>query len=134
MHSRNPGKRDAQRMLARCVTEIVHGTDAAKRSEAVSQALYGERSLGSLTREDLHVVLTDAPSAHVSLGMPVIDALVVAGLVTSKSEARRLIEANGVVLNDQRIESADAVLGTEHFDGELALLRRGRQSAVLVKT
>lgn len=134
MHGRNPSKREAQRMLARSVTEIVHGADAAKRSEAVSQALYGERALNSLTREELNVVLTDAPSARVTLGMPVIDALMLAGLVTSKSDARRLIEASGVVLNDQRVESADAVLGPEHFDGQLALLRRGKQTAVLVRS
>lgn len=132
MHGRNPGKREAQRMLARCVTEIVHGRDAAKRSEAVSQVLFGERELGSLTRDEQQAIASDAPSARVSLGMPIVDALVLSGLATSKSEARRLIEGKGVTLNDVRVESVDTVLAAEQFSGNLALLRRGRQTAVLI--
>lgn len=134
LHERNPGKREAQRMLATCVTEIVHGADAAKRSEAVSQALFGERSLDSLTRDEQQAIVTDAPSARVSLDMPIVDALVRSGLATSKSEARRLIEGKGITLNDERIDAVDAILAPEHFSGELALLRRGRQTAVLVRS
>lgn len=133
MHGRNPSKREAQRILARSVTEIVHGAQAAKRSEAVSQALYGERPLGSLTPEELHMILTDAPSARVSLGIPVAEALVLSGLAPSKSEARRLIEGKGVSINDERIEKPDAVLEPSHFEGGLAFLRRGKQTAVLAR-
>lgn len=132
LHERNPGKRDAQRMLAKCVTELVHGAEAAKRSEAVSQVLFGERELGSLTREEQQVIMTDAPSARVTLGMSIVDTLVSSGLVASKSEARRLIEGKGITLNDERVESVDAVLAAEQFSGNLALLRRGRQTAVLI--
>jgi len=132
MHARNPGKREAQKMLARAVTETVHGKQAAERSEAVSQTLYGERSLESLTPEEKQLILKDAPSAHVTLGIPVSEALVLAGLATSKSEARRLIEGNGVSLNDERVEKADAVLEPSHFSGQMALIRRGKQTAVLV--
>lgn len=133
MHGRNPAKREAQRILARSVTEIVHGADAAKRSEAVSLALYGERPLGSLTPEEQKMVLADAPSAEVSLGMPVAEALMLSGLAPSKSEARRLIEGKGISINDEKIEKPDAALEASHFQGNLALLRRGKQTAVLVR-
>lgn len=134
LHARNPAKREAQRMLARSVTETVHGAHAAKRSEAISQALYGERPLGSLTPEEKRMIVTDAPSARVSLGIPVADALVLSGLASSKSEARRLIEGKGVSLNDERIDKPDAILEPAHFQEELALLRRGKQAAVLVRS
>lgn len=134
MHTRNPGKRDAQRMLAKAVTEIVHGADAAARSEAVSQVLFGERELGSLTKEEQQAIVSNAPSARVPLGTSVIDALVLSGLVASKSEARRLIEGKGITLNDERVESVDTTLTLDHFMGDLALLRRGRQTAVLVRS
>lgn len=131
LHSRNPGKREAQKMLARLVTEIVHGKDAAERSEAVSQALFGERELGSLSAQERADIVKYAPSASVAAGMTVIDALVASGLTASKGEARRLIEGKGITLGDARIESIEAVLNAEDFDGGLALLRRGRQVAVL---
>ena len=120
-------------MLARSVTEIVHGKAAAERSEAVSQVLYGERSLNSLSVQERQLVLTDAPSARVSLGIPVAEALVLANLSSSKSDARRLIEGNGVSINDERITDPAAVLESSHFDGPAALLRRGRQTAILVR-
>lgn len=132
MHQRNPGRREAQKMLAKLVTEIVHGKDAAMRSIAASEALFGERPLSGLTREERTVIMKNAPHAYVATGMTFVDALVSASLAASKGEARRLIEGKGVSINDERVESADAVLETRHFEGELALLKRGRQVSVLV--
>lgn len=132
LHVRNPGKREAQKMLAKLVTEIVHGKDAAMRSIAVSEALFGERSLSSLTHEERMVITKDAPSATVAVGSTVIDALVATELASSKGEARRLIEGNGISINDTKIDSADAVLDAHHAQDGLALLRRGKQLAVLV--
>jgi tyrosyl-tRNA synthetase len=132
LHRRQPGKREAQKTLARLVTEIVHGKDAAMRSIAASEALFGERELSKLSKEECAVLLRDAPSAHVSLGTSVVDALIESNLSTSKSDARRLIEGKGVSINGTTIDSVDAVLEDSHFDGGLALLKRGKQIAVLV--
>ena len=134
LHGRNPGRREAQKMLARLVTEIVHGKEAAERSIAVSEALFGERPLASLTPAEVEIVKHDAPSATVTFDMPVVDALVQTGLAASKSEARRLIEGNGISINDERIQNVDASLSPEHLDGGLALLKRGRQVAVLMRS
>lgn len=132
LHARNPGKRDAQKMLASLVTETVHGKEAAKRTVAVSEALFGERTLGSLTKEERTMIMTDAPSTRVETDSSIIDALTSSGLVSSKTDARRLIESKGVSVNTERIESVDAILEKRHFDGGLALLRRGKQVAVLI--
>ncbi|MEO6536518.1 MAG: tyrosine--tRNA ligase [Candidatus Paceibacterota bacterium] len=133
LHRRQPGKREAQKTLARLVTEIVHGKDAATRSIAVSEALFGERELSKLSKEERAVLISDAPSTHVSLGTPIVDALIQGGLSTSKSDARRLIEGKGVSINGVTIESVDTILEASHFDSDLALLKRGKQIAVLVK-
>ncbi|HEV7121529.1 MAG TPA: tyrosine--tRNA ligase, partial [Candidatus Paceibacterota bacterium] len=97
LHRRNPGRRDAQRMLARLVTELVHGKDAAMRSIAVSEALFGERELGTLSAEERAMVLAEAPSLKITSaelmgGYGVIDALTNSALASSKTEARKLIE------------------------------------------
>jgi tyrosyl-tRNA synthetase len=136
LHRRNPGRRDAQRMLARLVTELVHGKDAAMRSIAVSEALYGERELSTLSPEERTMILSEAPSlkitqAQLTEGYSVVDALIGSSLAPSKGEARRLIEGNGVSLNDEKMESVDAQLASEHFQNGLALLKRGKQLAVL---
>ncbi|MDB5266050.1 MAG: Tyrosine--tRNA ligase [Parcubacteria group bacterium] len=136
LHRRNPGRRDAQRMLARLVTELVHGKDAAMRSIAVSEALYGERELSSLSPEERMMILSEAPSlkitqAQLTEGYSVVDALIGSSLAPSKGEAKRLVEGNGVSLNDEKVESVDAQLASEHFQNGLALLKRGKQLAVL---
>jgi tyrosyl-tRNA synthetase len=131
MHLRHPGRREAQKMLAKHVTEIVHGKKAAEQSVAVSEALYGERPLAELTKEEQFLILACAPSAQIEIGMSIVDALIATGLAASKSEARRLIEGKGISLNDQKIESVDAVISEQDFQGTLALLRRGKQVAVL---
>jgi tyrosyl-tRNA synthetase len=137
MHRRNPSRRDAQKMLAHKITELVHGKDAALRSIAVSEALFGERALGSLSKEERAVILTAAPSviisqAQLDTGYGVVDALVNGGLATSKSEARRLIEGKGVSVSTTLVESADAQLSIEQFENGLVLLKKGKQDKLVV--
>ncbi|KND50936.1 MAG: tyrosine--tRNA ligase [Parcubacteria bacterium C7867-007] len=136
LHRRNPGRREAQKMLAHQVTEIVHGKDAALRSIAVSEALYGERTLSTLSKEEQAMVLEEAPSltistADLAYGYTIIDALTNSNLVSSKSEARRLIESKGVTLNDEKVDSVEATLSSENFQNGLAMLKRGKQISIL---
>lgn len=137
LHGRNPGRREAQKMLARLATEIVHGTDAAERASAVSEALYGGKPLCALTKEERALLVAEVPSAaltHERLkeGYGIVDALIDTKLASSKSEARRLIEAKGVSINGEPMLIPDGQLAEGHFDGNIALLRRGKVSAVLV--
>ena len=129
LHSRNPGRREAQKMLAKQVTEIVHGAAAAKSAAAVSDVLYGGKPLSELSVDEQKLLLVEAPKASVTAEMPVVDALVASGLAASKSEARRLIEGKGVSLNGETVAAADALVGA--LPGGLGLLRRGKQVAVL---
>jgi tyrosyl-tRNA synthetase len=132
LHTDNPGKREAQKVLAEQVTAIVHGQEAATKSRAVSEALYGERSLSTLSRDEQKLILEGAPSLQVRTGTSIVDALVGTGLAASKGEARRLIEGKGISVNGTKIESPEETLAAAHFDGSLALLKRGKQVAVLV--
>ena len=131
MHVRNPGKREAQKTLAREVTSIVHGTDSAARCAVVSETLFGDRTLGSLSRDERALLLAEAPSLAVTDGMPVIDALVEGGLASSRSDARGLITGKGITLNGTTIDAPEALITTADFDNGLALLRRGKQVLVL---
>lgn len=133
-HRAAPQDREAQETLARAVTEIVHGPGATAAAAAATDALYGGRPLSSLSREERAVLLAEAPSTPAKEGAGIIDLLAKSGLASSKSEARRLIEAKGVSLNGSVVASADATLSASDFDGGLALLRKGkRDQLVLVK-
>lgn len=131
LHGRNPGRREAQKMLAHLVTELVHGEEAAARAVSASEAVFGGSSLADLSPAELAAIRAEVSSIEVAVGMTVVDALVAASLAGSKGEARRLIEGKGVTVNGETVEAVDATLTTEQFSGKLALLRRGKQTALL---
>jgi tyrosyl-tRNA synthetase len=136
LHQRNPGRREAQKMLAKLVTELVHGKDAAEGAVAVSEVLYGGKTLSELSASEQMMLTKEAPSLSVSrtridTGYLAVDALIESGLATSKSDARRLIEGKGITVNDESITSPDAVISIDSFFGSLALLRKGKQVVVL---
>jgi tyrosyl-tRNA synthetase len=136
LHSRNPGKREAQKMLAKHVTELVHGKEAAKGAETVSEVLYGGKELSELSPTERAILTKEAITYKVSMSelmseYSIVDALVASELSASKSDARRLIDGKGVYLNGQQIESADAKLSVGDFNSNLAMLRRGKQIVVL---
>jgi len=136
LHARNPGKREAQRMLARLVTETVHGASVTKDVIAVTDVLYGGKDLHTLSAQERKLLLSEAPSYSLSAqdlkkGYLVVDALVASGLASSKTEARRLIEGKGVSIAGEIMDIPEGQLAEGHFVSGLALLRRGKQVAVL---
>lgn len=132
LHGRNPERRQAQRMLAKAVTEIVHGKEAAARAEKFTDVLYGSGSFDGLTRAEQDALAASMPSVAVSADETVIAALTSGGFIASKSEARRLIEAKGIKLNGQTIE-ADRPLTSADFTNGIAMLQKGKADKLLVR-
>jgi tyrosyl-tRNA synthetase len=89
-----PEKREAQRVLAREVTRLVHGEDGVREAEARTAALFGGG--GEVAGAPDAVLRADTPP-------PVWKVLKDAGLVPSTSEARRLIQQGGVEVNQRRV-------------------------------
>ena len=88
--------RDAKMKMAREVTLIFHGTEAAKRAEENFVKVFQKGS----SPDDMPIFMLYA-------GQTVLDVLVEAGLVTSKSEGRRLIQQNGVRLDGEILSDAN---------------------------
>ena len=135
----NPGRRGAQRALARAVTTLVHGEEAAEAAERAGRALFGG-DLDALDAKALAEVFEEAPSIELPAdrfdgdGVAVIDLLVEAGLTASKGEARRTIQGGGVRVGDDRVEDIDrTVTRTAAVDGAVMVLRKGKKSVALVR-
>jgi tyrosyl-tRNA synthetase len=86
-------------MLAREVTEIFHGDEAAKKAEQTFVSVFQRGSLPD-----------EMPTFNLRPGQTVLDVLVEAKLVGSKSEGRRLIEQNGVRLDGETLTEPNGVL------------------------
>jgi tyrosyl-tRNA synthetase len=129
-----PFKREAQRVLAREVTVLVHGEQAADAVIQASQSLFGRGELAGLDEATLAGCAQELGGADVAAGVEVVDALVAAGVVESRSAARRAIAEGGAYVNNVKIEAEDATLGTDDaLAGGYIVLRRGKKTVGLVK-
>jgi tyrosyl-tRNA synthetase len=137
--ARAPEKREAQRVLARDVTRLVHGQAALERAERTSEVLFGE-DISMLPVADLLDVFGDAPSTDVAAaevagdGLSLVELLVRAGLAPSKGEARRLVQSGGVYVNNRRqADAAARVRVADAIGGQLFVLRRGQRQQHIVR-
>jgi tyrosyl-tRNA synthetase len=135
-HGSDPGRREAQRTLAREVTAAVHGSEAAESAIQTSLALFsGSADDGALPAE----ALADMPERRVSraklpAGLPVVEVLVASGLASSKADARRGIQGKGFYLNGRPIEDVELRIGEDSLQGppekRFLILRKGKKNYV----
>jgi tyrosyl-tRNA synthetase len=128
----DPKKRLAQKALAKEVTTLVHGEEATKIAEAVSDFLIGARNIAEASDEELSAIRADIHSVKVASGISLVEALTSAGLASSKTEARSLIETKAIYINGQSYDK-DTINQDVFVNGRL-LIRRGkafRDSALL---
>lgn len=131
----NPEKRTAQRVLAREVTEMVHGAEARIKAEKISQALfYG--NIKELAEDEMEQALRDVPSAEVQDKgeLDVLDLLLLCGASPSKRQAREDIRSGAIYINDQNInEQQKLLIPADRLFGKYLVVRRGKKKYFLVK-
>jgi tyrosyl-tRNA synthetase len=137
-HEQEPGKRGAQRELARDLTAWVHGADGVRRAEVASAVVFGG-SLAEARDEDLapltaELGCTELARAELEAGLAIVDLLERTKLVNSKGDARRTISQGGVYLNNQPVTAIDLVVRPEHLGTEsFIFLRKGKKTYHLVR-
>ncbi len=134
-----PEQREAQRVLAREMTGMVHGPSALARAEQASQALFGG-DIAGLPGEDIQDIFAEVPSSELpktdleGAGLNIIDLLANTGFLKSKGEARRAITEGGIYLNNQRVSEPGQQIGIANLlDGRFLVLRRGKKNYHLIK-
>ena len=134
----NPGAREAQRVLAREATAIVHGRDAMERAEAAGKALFSGEVAG-LPEATFLEVLSAAPSsdrARAELdgaGANLLDLLVATGLAGSKREAKEFVQAGSVSINGKKASADTNVTAADLLHGRYTALRRGKKLWHLIR-
>ena len=124
-----PFRREAQRVLAREVTSLVHGVAATEAVIAASEALFGSGDLAAVDPTTLRQALRELPNTQAAPGTLVAQLLVDTGLCGSTSEARRAIAQGGVSINGEKVTDEVATFDAAQFlSGGLAVLRRGKKS------
>ena len=112
-HNAAPENRLAQKTLAYEFVKDLHGEEEANKAKAKSEALFG----GST--DDLEAT----PISPVSNN--IIDIMLAANLIPSKSEGRRLVEQGGVSIDDDKITDPSAIIDKKEF-----VLHKGKKTVV----
>jgi tyrosyl-tRNA synthetase len=137
--AREPEKREAQRVLAREVTTLIHGAAETAKAEEAAKALFAGE-LTSLDAGQIEQLLREAPSSEEPVGgldgagLPLMELLARTKLCASKGAARRDIEGGGIYVNDQRVADVARAIGrNDLLAGKFVVLRKGRKSYHLVR-
>ena len=129
------GRPEAQGILAREATKLVHGVEGYTAAARISQALFSGE-IDHLTESDLaQLELDGLPcSALTSQSISIVDALVSTGLAKSNKMAREFIGNNAVSVNGQAVNTVEIVLSTAHaLHGKYLIVKRGKKLFHLVK-
>lgn len=127
----------AKEILAFEATMINHGEEEAKKVFRASTEKFGEADPG-LTVETSSSIFrasggaAESPSASIGhseldKGFTVVDAFLAAGLVSSKSEGRRLVRQGGAYVEGSRVDDEDKILSDRDFKEGGLDLRAGRK-------
>lgn len=106
---------EAKKVLAYEVTKLIHGEEEANKAKEATEALFGAGNN-----------LENAPTIELSVedfGKELLDILVDRKIIKTKSEGRRLIEQNGLSLNESKIGDVKFLISSE----TLGLLKIGKK-------
>ena len=112
----------AKEILAYELTALVHGEEEAVKAQEAAKSIFA----GAGNSENM-------PSTQLSAedfsdeGINIIDAMIKAGLVTSRGEARRLIEQGGVSVDDAKITAPNYMIPLADFDKGYAIIKKGKK-------
>jgi tyrosyl-tRNA synthetase len=122
-----PESRVAQRALAREMTEMVHGADAAEAAEQAADVLFGANPV-SASLHALQLIADEVPSTTMGRATlhDAVGVLVTTSLASSNSEARRLLAQRSVRANGEQLDEHAKMDRIPLLHGRWLLLRKGK--------
>ena len=111
----------AKEILAYELTKLVHGEEEAEKAKSAARALFvgGGDDANMPTTEITADKLTDGK-------IGILNLMVACGLAPSNKQARQLVEQGGVLVNDEKVPSAQFAV-TEEMLKEGVRIRKGKK-------
>jgi tyrosyl-tRNA synthetase len=132
-HRGRPEDRSAQRVLARELTTLVHGREAAAEAERAARGF--TTAVRELDAGELEALAKEIPTAALAaprLGDPLVNVLVDVGLEPGRGAARRSLEGGGIYVNDERVGPDRVLEKSDLLHERFVMLRRGRKNRLLL--
>ena len=111
----------AKEILAYELTKLVHGEEEANKAQASAKALFGAGADADIPTAEL------AESDLIDGAIDILTILVKAGLVPSKSEARRAVDQGGVTVEGEKVTDIKATYTADTLKNGI-VVRRGKKA------
>ncbi|AOZ94768.1 tyrosine--tRNA ligase [Paenibacillus crassostreae] len=130
----DPGKREAQRVLAEEMTKFVHDEEALVQAIKISQALFSG-DIKSLTANEIEQGFKEMPTFEATKeSKNIVDWLVDLGIEPSKRQAREDINNGAISMNGEKVEDVNTeVTVDKSFDGRFIIIRKGKKKYSLIR-
>ncbi len=111
----------AKEILAFEVTKLVHGQEEAEKALEAAKALFAGAS------DSDAIPSTEVSASEIATGLGVLDAFSRVGLIKSNGEGRRLIQQNGLSMNDEKIKDINYIIAEKDFIDGKCKLQKGKK-------
>jgi len=131
-HALEPARRRAQRVLARAVTELVHGPEATDAAEQATDVLFGGDPR-RVSADALAAVAAEVPSTplvageRLEDGVDLVPVLLRTALASSLGDARRQMDQRGIAVNGVKVDPGRRLRPDDLLAGRWVLLRKGKK-------
>lgn len=110
----------AKKRLAFEVTKLVHGEEEAIKARDAAEAIFANGGVSA-----------DMPTSEVTADdirdMTILDLLMKVKLIPSKGEGRRLIQQNGLSVNDQKVTDPNMAVTADLFANDGLIAKKGKK-------
>lgn len=141
-HSEAPHLRALQKRLAEEVTVMVHSRVEYDLAVEASQILFGQGTAELLKKLDEETFLSvfegvpqyNVSGEEISAGIKIIDLLAEkTSIFTSKGEARRSIQGNGISINKDKVSDTELIIDDSFQIGaKYILIQKGKKNYYLI--
>jgi len=129
-----PEKRLAQKTLAQEVTTFVHGKEALKTAEKITEVLFSGE-IQELTTAEVAEAFHGVPSEEISNDpINLVDLLIATNVDKSKRQAREDIQNGAIRINGEKLTDTTLEIDPKtSFDGKYIVIRRGKKKYFLAQ-
>ena len=119
----HPELRKAQKALAYEVVKDLHGVEEAEKARKTSEEVFskGYSEEGMLSED---IKLEDNTN--------ILDLLVLSKIAPSKSEARRLVQGNGISINGEKVSDVNMIIDEKLFKDNSLVISKGKKTHIKV--
>ena len=127
----NPHLRIAQKALAKEIITDLHGEEEFNKALNISECLFSDR-IWELSANEIIDSIKDIPKFNVNNGELLIDVLVNNNVVSSKREAREMINAGAISINGKKeIDLEKNITKNDAIEDKVLLIKKGKKNYFL---